>query len=312
MPAIYGYIRVSTDAQRKYGLSLDAQRERITRWAQDRGARVDRWFIDGESARKVPLVERKEGKLLAHVVRPGDLVVATKLDRMFRSTHDAIKTISDWRAIGVGVSILDFMSGGLDLSTPQGEFIFTIFAALAAFEAELLRERIREAKREAKARGVDHRAWAYIGRQWAFKENRRTSGMKAYQVDDPYMVDQLEEIVRRMANRERAVDIAKDLKARGLVKRMSKLRATGNKKHRRYRAKWHEVPWSKYWVQKCRRDYLKWRSVEQVEKESHEVPTSGPPTGRSSVRRERISGSDHHPQGEGEGLFVGNHGTHCR
>ena len=53
------YIRVSTDEQAKHGFSIEAQKEGLRKYAEERGYRIVEWYIDeGKSARKKVLLER--------------------------------------------------------------------------------------------------------------------------------------------------------------------------------------------------------------------------------------------------------------
>lgn len=80
----------------------------------------------------------------------GDTVVVWKLDRLGRSLKNLIELVSSFREKGVEfVSLND----GIDMGTATGRFTFNIFASLAEFEREIIRERTMAGLEAARARG---------------------------------------------------------------------------------------------------------------------------------------------------------------
>ena len=83
-------------------------------------------------------------------LRSGDVVVVWKLDRLGRSLRDLIDLVSVFREKGVEfVSLKD----GIDTGTATGRFTFNIFASLAEFEREIIRERTMAGLEAARTRG---------------------------------------------------------------------------------------------------------------------------------------------------------------
>ena len=80
----------------------------------------------------------------------GDVLVVWKLDRIGRSLHHLVSLVADLEQRGVGLRVL---TGGIDTTTATGRLVFGIFAALAEFERELIRERTNAGLAAAKARG---------------------------------------------------------------------------------------------------------------------------------------------------------------
>jgi DNA invertase Pin-like site-specific DNA recombinase len=74
-----------------------------------------------------------------------------KVDRLGRSTLDALQTAKDLDARGVRIVITTL---GIDLKTPGGRLVFGMMAQIAEFERELIRDRVKAGMADAKKRGV--------------------------------------------------------------------------------------------------------------------------------------------------------------
>lgn len=134
----YGYVRVSTVDQNP-GLQFDALRAS--------GVDDDHMFIDhiSGSTKSRPALDR----LMATLVE-GDEVVVWKLDRLGRSTQHLIEIIELFKTRGVAFrSVTD----PVDTTTPAGNLVFQIFAALAEFERALIVERTQAGLEAARANG---------------------------------------------------------------------------------------------------------------------------------------------------------------
>lgn len=79
-----------------------------------------------------------------------DAVVVYRYDRFARSVRQLVNALEEFRSLGI-----DFVSlhEGVDTSTPNGRLVFGIFASIAEFERELIRDRVRSGLAAAKARG---------------------------------------------------------------------------------------------------------------------------------------------------------------
>ena len=134
--ALLGYARVST-LEQDPALQHDALA----------AAGCARVFTDRASG---ALDERVElARMLDHA-RDGDTVVVWRLDRLGRSLRHLVDTITELERRGVGFRSL---SESIDTTTPGGKLVFHIFAALAEFERDLIRERTRAGLEAARARG---------------------------------------------------------------------------------------------------------------------------------------------------------------
>jgi DNA invertase Pin-like site-specific DNA recombinase len=133
---LIGYARVSTDDQNDE-LQVDA----LT------SAGCVRVFTDHASGSKASRPELDA--MLAHL-RPGDVVVVWRLDRLGRSLVNLITLVGDLADRGVGFRSLH---DDIDTTTANGRFFFHMMGAMAEFERELIRERTNAGLTAARARG---------------------------------------------------------------------------------------------------------------------------------------------------------------
>lgn len=147
MGRLFLYGRVSTDDQ---ATSAEAQAVRLREFAEKSGLELGGVFIDEDVSGAKPLQTRPQGKIMCDLVSPGDSVAFTKVDRCFRSLADAAAMLARWKALRIGVQILDL---GIDVNTPAGELFFSQLAAFAQFERAMIGQRIREAMGHLKRQG---------------------------------------------------------------------------------------------------------------------------------------------------------------
>jgi site-specific DNA recombinase len=145
-----GYIRVSTDEQAKEGVSLENQEEKIRKYSDLKDFEILEIVQDaGISAKNLrrpgvqKVLEMAQEKML-------DAVVVYKLDRMFRSTVDALETTKQFDKWGVSFHSIQ---EALDTKSAMGKFFFTLTAALAEMEREIIGERTRDVLQRKKANG---------------------------------------------------------------------------------------------------------------------------------------------------------------
>ncbi len=86
-------------------------------------------------------------------LRRGDVLVVWKLDRLGRDLRHLVNTVQALSDRGIGLKVLAGPGAEVDTTTAGGKFVFGIFAALAEFERELIRERTRAGLEAARARG---------------------------------------------------------------------------------------------------------------------------------------------------------------
>jgi len=133
---LVGYTRVSTTDQK-----LDGQKDALTE------AGCERILTDTASGSRT---DRPGLKAAMDTLRGGDVLVVWKLDRIGRSLPHLVQLVSELQEREVGFRVL---SGEIDTTSAQGRLVFHLFAALAEFERELIRERTMAGLEAARARG---------------------------------------------------------------------------------------------------------------------------------------------------------------
>src|SRR3954468_14827053 len=149
--ATYGYCRVSTAKQADEGESLDVQQRTIAGYALIHGLTVDKIFVERGVSGSKPLADRPEGAALLAAIKPSDVIITAKLDRMFRSALDALGVLADLKKRGIALHMIDL--GGDTTTNGVSKLIFTILSAVAEAERDRTRERVADVKRDQRARG---------------------------------------------------------------------------------------------------------------------------------------------------------------
>lgn len=140
------YARVSTTN----GQNPEMQPEELRQYCARRGWKVAGEYVDrgiSGSREQRPELDRL---LTACRKRQADAVVVYRYDRFARSLRQLVNALEEFRSLGINfVSLHE----GVDTSTPNGRLVFGIFATIAEFERELIRERVRSGLASAKAKG---------------------------------------------------------------------------------------------------------------------------------------------------------------
>ena len=140
---LIGYARVSkADGSQ----SLDLQRDALIAVGVD----ARRIYSDRASGKQD---ERPGLEVCLKALREGDILVVWKLDRLGRSLHHLVKTVTMLSERSIGMKVLTGQGAAIDTTTAPGRLSFGIFAALAEFESELIRERTMAGLQAARARG---------------------------------------------------------------------------------------------------------------------------------------------------------------
>ena len=142
------YYRVSTAAQ-----TTENQRIELEHVAAVRGWDIVARFSDeGVCGAKGRSDRPALDALLKAAVRGEfDVVAVWALDRLGRSLEHLVATVSELQSLGIG---LYSHRQALDTSTPAGRLAFQVFGALAEYERELLRERVKAGLDRARRNGV--------------------------------------------------------------------------------------------------------------------------------------------------------------
>ena len=142
---IYGYARVSTKGQERDGNSL-ADQERMLR--AEGCAEIYRDSCTGTK------MDRPEFTKLLGVLKEGDRLVVTKLDRFARNTAGGIETIQGLLDRGVSVQVLNM---GLIDNGSVGRLIMQVMLAFAEFERNQIIERTKAGKAVAREKNPEYR-----------------------------------------------------------------------------------------------------------------------------------------------------------
>lgn len=102
--AVYGYIRVST-AKQVAEETPDTQRMTIAQLALEHGLMVDDWFEDDAISGKTEPEKRPEFGKLVNIIKPGDTIIMSQLNRVARKWEVLQDIISGWRRVGIRVLV---------------------------------------------------------------------------------------------------------------------------------------------------------------------------------------------------------------
>ena len=136
---IAGYVRVSHDEQKKYGYSVQAQIERIIRYAEETGSQLVEIYVDeGFTATKM---KRPDLLRMLDNLDTFDILIFTRLDRFSRNVLQANKMVEIMDEYNVAIKSIE--EDDIDTSTADGRFNFNLRVSLAQREAEKTSERIK-------------------------------------------------------------------------------------------------------------------------------------------------------------------------
>jgi DNA invertase Pin-like site-specific DNA recombinase len=140
---LIGYARVSkADGSQALDLQIDALKKA--------GVKANHIYQDKASGKH----DDRPGLVAClKALRKGDLLIVWKLDRLGRDLRHLVNTIQELLDKGVGFKVLAGQGAEINTTTASGKLVFGIFAALAEFERELIRERTIAGLAAARARG---------------------------------------------------------------------------------------------------------------------------------------------------------------
>jgi len=138
-----GYARVSKSDGSQV---LDLQLDRLIK----AGVKEENIYSDKASGVKE---DRLGLESCLKALREDDILVVWKLDRLGRNLKHLISIVDDLTQRKIGFKVLSGQGVNIDTTTPSGKMVFSIFAALAEFERELIKERTIAGLKSARARG---------------------------------------------------------------------------------------------------------------------------------------------------------------
>lgn len=152
---IHLYARVSTAEQAADGsTSIEEQLRKGRAIAQLRSAGPYdiATYEDRGVSGSIPLAQRPAGKDLITTAQKSDTVVASKLDRLFRSATDALSTADQFKARGIDLILIDM---GSDPVTSNGtaKLFFGMLSLVAEFERDRINERTNDGRRAKRQNG---------------------------------------------------------------------------------------------------------------------------------------------------------------
>lgn len=171
-----GYARVSS-----YGQSLEVQRQKLQ---QEGCAEIFEEKVSALSSK------RNELESALRMLREGDVLVVTKLDRLARSMQDLLAITKRLQKKGAQLKVLD---QSIDTTTSEGRLMFNIIGSFAEFEHDIRKARQMDGIRKARDKGIA------FGRKHALNEEQRRQivrlsreeGLSLNQLADRYGVSHM-------------------------------------------------------------------------------------------------------------------------
>src|ERR1700751_5342771 len=140
------YARVSTNN----GQDPTMQTRELREYCQRRNWEIEGEYVDAGVSGAKERRPQLDALLIACPKRRVDAVVVYRYDRFARSLRQLVNALEEFRSLEI-----EFISlhEGVDTSTPNGRLVFGIFASIAEFERELIRDRVKSGIAAAKSRG---------------------------------------------------------------------------------------------------------------------------------------------------------------
>jgi len=212
---ILGYARVSTLEQAVANkTSLQEQERAINAYAQSQGVgKYDvQIYSDAGVSGGSKMLSRPGGQQLLEAVTAGDTVVASKMDRIFRSSIDALETVEALKEKGAHLVLLDMGTQSVMRDGPSKLF-FSMLAAFAEFERGRIVERITSGKLLKKKKG------GHIGGEAPYGWRIEGSGQAAVLVEEPAEQDVIKLVQARVKKGMTPWAIAREFRDMGIKTR---------------------------------------------------------------------------------------------
>lgn len=220
---IHGYTRVSTAQQAEDDrTSLPEQERQIKLVAAFKGIEDPIIYRDDASG-AIPLHKRpgltdKFGKwwpggaAMLEAIQAGDIIMAAKLDRMFRSAVDALSQLDELKSRQIDLILLDSGTEPV-MTSATGRLFFGMLAQFAEFERQRIRERVIEGKASKRSSG------GFTGGHAPYGKAIAGNGRSAKLIDDSCELEAIRVARDRLASGQGYNAIARDLTALGYTSR---------------------------------------------------------------------------------------------
>jgi site-specific DNA recombinase len=146
---VLGYARVSSEEQAR-GTSLQDQQDAIRTYAAARKLKVDRFYVEAESAVHEKIERREQIQSLLRDVRKGDLVLCDKLDRWSRDPEFTYRSVRELLAAGASFYAV---GDAIDASTPEGDTALGFRILFAREEHKRIKQRMVGTRQLLRDRG---------------------------------------------------------------------------------------------------------------------------------------------------------------
>jgi DNA invertase Pin-like site-specific DNA recombinase len=147
---VIGYVRVSTEEQAREGISLEAQRHKITAWAEALDGEL--LFIAEDAGISGKHIRNRDGlrRAIEATCTEQAALVVYSLSRLSRSTRDTLMVADKLDKAGADLVSL---SERIDTTTAAGKMVFRMLAVLTEFERDQISERTSAILQHKKAKG---------------------------------------------------------------------------------------------------------------------------------------------------------------
>ncbi len=147
---VFAYVRVSTTKQLE-GDSLASQERQILGYCAMKGFDSPELVVEEGVSASIPMAKRPAAGPLLVKMQPGDVLVAAKLDRLFRSALDTLQSVEAFKQREIGLHLLDL--GGDVTGGGLSKLMLTVTAGFAEMERDRIRERVLMAKHHGRLQG---------------------------------------------------------------------------------------------------------------------------------------------------------------
>lgn len=181
-------------------MSVPDQKDAIATYCRRHDLPDPTFYCDLGVSGSVNLSNREAGRRLLADLKKGDILVITKMDRMFRNMADLCESVERFQKKEYVLHIVDFNGSSIDLGSMYNRLMIHMMGAFAEFERCLIAERTSKGIQSIKARGERHTNSPGYGYRWQDMWTKdEVTGKSVYRpvrVNDPKERAIMEDIVR--------------------------------------------------------------------------------------------------------------------